>query len=551
MSFLALEMISVATTVLACCVGAIASVQRVPGRAQYGAIEARQSSTEYAAHTIDQIIDHFPNISRYEPHTSATFKQRYFFDDSYYKPGGPVFLYIGGETSAESRFSNLETGIIQILMEATNGLGVILENRYYGESFPFDTSTTDELRFLTTEQTIADNAYFVQHATFPGVNATLTSPNAPWILYGGSLAGAQTAFSLKTYGGDDGLLWAGIGASATTKAKLAYTEWYDPIQKYAPQDCVGSLNAIVDKIDQVFATGNAAAIHKMKALFGLEALTDNGDFAMTIAYPLGGPMNYPTNTWQEIIWGDNGSQDFWLFCTNVTNLDAPENITQVDYALSEYTGGEPWANLGNYANYVKQYLIPICDGAPINSSACFGEQNITYWADTANSASRSYLYSTCTEAGLYQVARPHGPTLISRALQVNYTQRWCDWSFPPGNHSSIPATPDLWQINKYGGYNVSALRLAHIDGDQDVWLDICYHSNDAPKRYTTSWEDAELHPQLLISGAGHHWDSYGIKNVSGEPQFIQNAHLWEIRTVERWLKSWNALQATGGYGSGA
>lgn len=37
-------------------------------------------------------------------------------------------------------------------MEATNGLGVILENRYYGESYPFASSTTDELRFLTTEQ---------------------------------------------------------------------------------------------------------------------------------------------------------------------------------------------------------------------------------------------------------------------------------------------------------------------------------------------------------------------------------------------------------------
>jgi hypothetical protein len=55
-------------------------------------------------------IDHFQNSSRYEPHTQDTFKQRYFFDSSYYKPGGPVFLYIGGETSGESRFSNLETG---------------------------------------------------------------------------------------------------------------------------------------------------------------------------------------------------------------------------------------------------------------------------------------------------------------------------------------------------------------------------------------------------------------------------------------------------------
>lgn len=37
--------------------------------------------------------------------------------------GGPVYLYISGETSGPSRFSNLQTGIIQILMQATNGLG--------------------------------------------------------------------------------------------------------------------------------------------------------------------------------------------------------------------------------------------------------------------------------------------------------------------------------------------------------------------------------------------------------------------------------------------
>jgi len=37
-------------------------------------------------------------------------------------------------------------------MQATNGLGVILENRYCGESYPFNTSTTDNLRYLTTEQ---------------------------------------------------------------------------------------------------------------------------------------------------------------------------------------------------------------------------------------------------------------------------------------------------------------------------------------------------------------------------------------------------------------
>jgi hypothetical protein len=42
--------------------------------------------------------------------------------------------------------------VIQILMAKFNGIGVILENRYYGKSYPYNTSTTDELRFLTTEQ---------------------------------------------------------------------------------------------------------------------------------------------------------------------------------------------------------------------------------------------------------------------------------------------------------------------------------------------------------------------------------------------------------------
>lgn len=39
-------------------------------------------------------------------------------------------------------------------MQATSGLGVILENRYYGESYPFNTSTTDELAYMTTEQSL-------------------------------------------------------------------------------------------------------------------------------------------------------------------------------------------------------------------------------------------------------------------------------------------------------------------------------------------------------------------------------------------------------------
>jgi hypothetical protein len=342
-------------------------------------------------------IDHFPQKSRYAPHPKETFKQRYFFDSTYYKPGGPVFLYIGGETSGESRFSNLQTGIIQILMESFNGLGVILENRYYGKSYPYNSSTTDELRFLTTEQTIADNAYFAKHATFPGVNASagLNAPKAAWIMYGGSLAGAQTAFTMKEY---NSLFAGGIGSSATTQALLSYPYWYDPIIKYGPSDCVSRIFGIVDKIDDLVKSGNKKGIQELKSLFGLGELKDIRDFAMTIAFPIGGPMNYPTNTWQELNWDfpRHGSEDFYDFCGNVTNLDAPENITKVDYALAKYSDGEPWTGLGGYTDYVKKTLVPQCESGRIDSTdlGCFGTQNKTYYADSSNGGGRSYLYSS-------------------------------------------------------------------------------------------------------------------------------------------------------------
>jgi hypothetical protein len=209
----------------------------------------------------------------------------------------------------------------------------------------------------------------------PGINASLNAPDTPWILYGGSLAGAQTAFSVKEY---PDILYGGIAASAPIHLVLGYWEWYAPIQKFAPQDCVASINAIIDKMDYLVSTNNTGAIQKLKDIFGLGVVSDIRDFAMTIAFPLGGPMNYPTNTWQELNWSPlYGSDDFWNFCNNVTNIDAPANITAVDNILAKYTNGEPWTNLGNYANYVKQVVLPYCSTGRLDSTDdyCFGTQN--------------------------------------------------------------------------------------------------------------------------------------------------------------------------------
>jgi pimeloyl-ACP methyl ester carboxylesterase len=315
-------------------------------------------------------------------------------------------------------------------MQEFNGAGIVLETRGYGASWPFRTSTTDELRYLSTEQIIADHDYFAHHVNLPGIDES-DPGKVPWIVLGASYPGALTAFTVKTY--PDTFL-GGIASSALIQGQVEYAGFYDPIQLLAPQDCVASINGIVDNIDLLVRANNIAAIDVLKALFGLSALQDIRDFAQAIAFPIGGPLFYPLSTWQEINWNPKYDQrDFFDFCRNVTDIDAPENTTSVDFALSKYKNGSPWKNLGNYAVYVKRVVLPLCASGDYNSAACFSTQHPEYWANVTTRTRRSYLYTTCTEMGMYQAAYPWGQkSLISRVIDSKYTQQWCDWAFPPG-----------------------------------------------------------------------------------------------------------------------
>ena len=157
-------------------------------------------ATLYPAYNLTVPVDHFQNESAYEPHSSGTFDLRYHFDAQYYKKGGPVIVLGGGETSIEDRLPYLQKGLLAQLAKATNGIGVILEHRYYGTSFPTPDLSTENLRFLTTDQALADTAYFAKNVKFEGLeDEKLNAPDTPYIAYGGSYAGAFVAFLRALY----------------------------------------------------------------------------------------------------------------------------------------------------------------------------------------------------------------------------------------------------------------------------------------------------------------------------------------------------------------
>ena len=115
------------------------NLQRLPPSPSNGPVTLATNAATFPAFNFTQPLDHFSN-------TGFSWSQRYWVSDRHYKPGGPVIVLDSGESSGTERLPYMDTGIVDILANATGGLGVILEHRYYGTSIPVANFSTDALR---------------------------------------------------------------------------------------------------------------------------------------------------------------------------------------------------------------------------------------------------------------------------------------------------------------------------------------------------------------------------------------------------------------------
>lgn len=68
-------------------------------------------------------VDHF-NPS------SGSFGLRYWTSQRHYKPGGPIIAANADQTGGEFLLPSLDYGILNDILKETNGLGVIVEQRF-------------------------------------------------------------------------------------------------------------------------------------------------------------------------------------------------------------------------------------------------------------------------------------------------------------------------------------------------------------------------------------------------------------------------------------
>ena len=75
-----------------------------------------------------QRLTHFNDANR------ATWQQRYWYNSTYWKPGGPVFIMIGGEGKANPIW--MVEGTWMKYAQEFGAFAFMLEHRFYGDSHP-------------------------------------------------------------------------------------------------------------------------------------------------------------------------------------------------------------------------------------------------------------------------------------------------------------------------------------------------------------------------------------------------------------------------------
>ena len=449
-----------------------------------------------------------------------------------------------GESDGDARLPYLQKGIVAILAQATNGIGVILEHRYYGGSFPTPDLSVGNLRFLTTDQAMADMAYFAQNIKFPGMeDMDLTSSKNAYIAYGGSYAGAFVAFVRKLY---PEVYWGAISSSGVSEAIYDYWRYYEPVAQYGPPACMDATKKIVNVVDNILLKVNdSSTTAQLKSLWGMPNITYDDDFADML---LDG-VEY----WQSLNWDPAVSSPvFYQYCDNITDPTNLYNNSDLASHASSFIALGGWANesttlttaMLNFIGWIGENFIAPCAASNDTQDFCFGTHGDTYYgqgnytsATLADNVWRSWPWQYCTQWGFLQtgsgVPADQLP-LISRLLTLEYEGLICEKAF------NITTPPDTAAINKYGGWSIAYDRLAFINGQWDPWRPSTPASAQAPGggvRPSTAEQ-----PFIIISEAVHHWDENGLfaneTTAQLPPPVIADTQKEEVQFVQEWMEEW-------------
>ncbi|KAK7894000.1 hypothetical protein LTR67_006701 [Exophiala xenobiotica] len=435
------------------------------------------------AETLAKVPEEFVTLPLDHANAAAsTFRNRFFVKADWYKKGGPVFLYDGGEGAADTSYikGNSKTSyenlsFFERFLKDHGGLGIVWEHRYYGKSLPpgrnLEQSKEEDFKYLTTQQALSDVVAFARSFSRSGTpfdGLDLTPAKTPWIFVGCSYPGSRAALMRVAH---PDTIFASYAASAPVQAAVAMSSYWEPtwsgMRKYGYSNCTADMHAAIVAIDARLSKSATDAFNIKRQIFGCTdpALSD-GNFASSLS-------NLWT-TWQS-------------YDMNPDQADPPRpGIKQMCDFISYNPDTRSYSDAGGWAkvhrNGVDFTLGRLRSWPGFTTQASFNETQISCPSTPPSASVRcekddevdniSWKYQYCTEWGYWQVGNPGNSQIVSKFYDLNFyrQQCLCQFQYAGKGPRTIPDTPRADLINqKYGGWNMRPSRTFFTVGEFDPW----------------------------------------------------------------------------------
>uniref|UniRef100_A0AC34QUR0 Serine protease n=1 Tax=Panagrolaimus sp. JU765 TaxID=591449 RepID=A0AC34QUR0_9BILA len=443
-----------------------------------------------SAFWIEQQLDHFDssNLLRW--------KQRFWNNKNYYKPGGPIFLMISGESPAGEKWIENPNVTYLTIAKQLNANVYMLEHRYYGYSRPTADQSTANLKFLSSEQALADVAVFINT-----INKQENLQNPKWITFGGSYSGALSAWFRQKY---SNFTVGAVGSSGPVYAKVDFFEYLQVVEA----SIRSYSNQCADNIGIAFADIQ----HRLTTIEGRNQL--NTIFKTSVPFNGSSPSVKDVQTFMASLIGSY---------QGVVQTSGDNTQVAIGHGIKEMC--DIMTNAANSAiqNVRKTYELMYGQDAMVDNHY---SDDIAFYKNTAfdinNSAARSWFWQTCTEFGYYQ-STDLGKNIFGSAVPVDlYIDSCTDVFGPSFNRSFIDNSIAKTQKYYGGNQNYSATNVVLPNGSLDPWHALGLYTDG-----TTSITS------ILITGTAHCADMYPSRD--NDLPALVNARQKIVQIVSSWI----------------
>ncbi|KPI95084.1 Putative serine protease K12H4.7 [Papilio xuthus] len=351
---------------------------------------------------------------------------RYFKRNDFWKPNGPVILFISGESEASPGF--LYGGMAYELAKETNGVLFASEHRYYGKSVPLKFTSVDYFKYLSAKQALADNAHLIRT-----IKSNPLFSKAKVVVVGGSYAGNLAAWMRLLY---PELVDAAVASSAPVLAKKDFYEYLEKVndvyEQYGTNNCLSRIEDNFKRYENLLETQDG--IEKLKKE---ENICPESD------------MSIPENKQLFFLYK---ASDFMQNVQYGRTIDVKKDCeTMNETKQKSQNNDEPnfWRTENQCNDYDFDRMIDIYYKNKTNGIAC-------------------WTYQTCTEFGYFQSSSSSKQPFTNN-IPVDLYVKICMKSFGI-DFNDVRVDNGIEKVNNmYKGLHPNVTKVVFVNGDMDPW----------------------------------------------------------------------------------